>query len=239
VRRLVLALDAVCVLRDLAGRGAPDLAAAATLASVAGADAVQLGATEEARPVSEADLRDADRAAEALELRIAPTLSLAKVALEVRPVRVVLAAEGRAGGSAGPLDLRGAGPGLAATVRTLRDAGLRVGALVAPDLDAVKAAHAAGAEAADLWTATAVDLPEPARRGALERLGDAARLAAKLRLEVGLAGGLGLRDLAPLLAAAPVAERVVVGRAFVGRALLVGVERAVRDLREAVQLSRT
>jgi pyridoxine 5'-phosphate synthase PdxJ len=49
---------------------------------------------------------------------------------------------------------------------------------------------------------------------------------------VGLVGGLGPRDLATVLAAAPVAERIGVGRAFVARALLVGVERAVRDLRE-------
>jgi hypothetical protein len=49
---------------------------------------------------------------------------------------------------------------------------------------------------------------------------------------VGVAGSLGLRDLAGVLAAAPVAERVCVGRAFVARAQLLGVERAVRDFRE-------
>lgn len=234
MRRLVLSLDGICALRELSGRGGPDPVAAATLAVLAGADSIQLAFSDDARPVSEADLRDVARAAAALELRIAPTPSLAKVALEARPARVVLSAEARSGGLPGPLDLRTAGAGLGAAVRMLRDAGLRVGALVAPELEAVKAAHAAGIEAADLWTGSSVDLPEPSRRAALERLGDAARLAAKLRLEVGIAGGLGVRDLAPVLAAAPVAERAVVGRAFVARALLVGVERAVRDLREAL-----
>jgi pyridoxine 5-phosphate synthase len=231
VRALVAGLDALCALREASGRLGPDLAAAATLASLAGADAVRLGAGEEGRPASEADLRDAGRAAP-LELRIAPTPSLVKVALEARPARVVLAAEGRDRGFAAPLDLRLAGPTLAGAVRTLRDAGLRVGALLAPDLEAVKAAHAADVETAVLWTGATIDLPEPARRSAFERLGDAARLAAKLRLEVGLAGALGLRDLAPALAAAPVTERVCVGRALVARAALVGVERAVRDFRE-------
>jgi pyridoxine 5-phosphate synthase len=234
VRRLVLVLDGLCALRELAGPGGPDPAAAATLATLAGADAVQLGASEDERPVSEADLRDAARAADAFELRIAPTPSLAKLALEARPERVVLASEPRSGILPAPLDLRLAGPGLMATVRELRDAGLRVAALVAPELDAVKAAHAAGVEAADLWTGACLDLPEPSRRAALERLADAARLAAKLRLEVGVSGGLGVRELAPLLAAAPVVERVVVGRFLVSRALLVGLERAVRDLREAL-----
>lgn len=234
MRRLVLALDGLCALRELAGRGGPDPAAAATLATLAGADALQLGASEDGRPVSETDLRDVARAAEALELRIAPTPSLAKVALEARPVRVVLATEGRTGGLPAPLDPRTAGPALPGTIRMLRDAGLTVAALIAPELDAVKTAHAAGIEAVDLWTGATLDLPEPSRRAALERLGDAARLASKLRLEVGVAGGLAARDLAGVLAAAPVAERVVVGRFFVSRALLVGIERAVRDLREAL-----
>ncbi len=231
MRSLVVGLDALCGLRELAGPLGPDPAAAALLAALAGAEAVRLGVGEEGRPVSEADLRDVSRAAP-LELRIAPTHSLVKVALEARPVRVVLASEGRDGGFAAPLDFRVVGPALTPAVRMLRDAGLRVGALVAPDLEAVKAVHAADVESAVLFTGALLDLPEPARRSAFERLGDAARLAAKLRLEVGLAGRLALRDLAGVLGAAPVAERVCVGRAFVARAQLVGVERAVRDFRE-------
>jgi pyridoxine 5-phosphate synthase len=231
VRALVVSLDALLLLREICGAGVADPVAAATLAVLAGTDAVQVGVGEEGRPASEADVRDVGRAAP-VELRIAPTPSLAKVALEARPLRVLLAAESRDRGFGAPLDLRLAGPSLAPAVRMLRDAGLRVGALVAPDLEAVKAAHAAHVEATDLWTGSTMDLPEAPRRAALERLGDAARLAAKLRLEVGVAGGLGLRDLPVLLAAAPVIERVTVGRAFVARAQLVGIEHAVRAFRE-------
>lgn len=233
MRSLVVALDGLCALRELSGRQGPDPVAAATLASLAGCDAVQLGVNEEGRPANEGDVRDVSRAAP-VELRIAPTPSLAKVALEARPARVVLAAEGREGGFGAPLDFRGLGPTLVSAVRTLRDAGLRVGALAAPDLEAVKAAHAAGVEAAYLWTGATLDLPEPSRRSALERLADAARLAAKLRLEVGVCGALGLRDLPAVIAAAPVIERVCVGRAFLARAQLLGIERAVRDLREQI-----
>ena len=72
------------------------------------------------------------------------------------------------------------------------------------------------------------------RRGAAETLGDVARLAAKLRLGVGLSGGLGFRSLAWLLPAVPGAGRVCVSRAFIARALLVGIDRAIRDLRQAL-----
>lgn len=231
MRTLVAALDALCALRELSGGRGAEPPAAAMLALLAGCDAVQLGVAEDGRPAGEADARDVGRAAP-LELRIAPTPSLAKLALEARPVRVVLAGESRDGAFAVPLDLRMGVPALAPAVRMLRDAGLRVGALIAPDLEAVKVAHAAHVEATDLYTGATVDLPEPARGAALERLADAARLAAKLRLEVGLAGGLGLRDIAGVLAAAPVADRITVGRALVARAQLVGVERAVRAFRE-------
>jgi pyridoxine 5-phosphate synthase len=231
VRALILTLDALFALREQTGGKGAEPGAAATLAMLAGGDAVQLWVGEDGRPASEADAREIARAA-TLELRIAPTPSLAKVALEVRPVRVVLAAESRDGGGSPPLDLRLVGPSLGPAVRMLRDAGLRVGALIAPDPDAVKIAHAAHIEAVDLFTGTTTDLPEGPKRAAFERLGDAARLAAKLRLEVGVAGALGLRDLAGLLAAAPVVERVTVGRAFVARAQLVGIERAVKAFRE-------
>jgi pyridoxine 5-phosphate synthase len=86
----------------------------------------------------------------------------------------------------------------------------------------------AGVELASVGT---VDLPESERGAALERFGDAARIAAKLRLPVGVAGGLEVGRLRALLEAAPIVDRVVVGRALVARALLVGIERALRELR--------
>ena len=57
------------------------------------------------------------------------------------------------------------------------------------------------------------------------------RLAAKLRLGIGIGGGLGFRIVRELLEAAPAVERVAIGRAAIARALLVGLDRSVRDLR--------
>ncbi len=64
-----------------------------------------------------------------------------------------------------------------------------------------------------------------------ERAG-AARLAAKLRLGAGVGGGLDLATRGPLLHAAPSPEWVSAGREVAERALLVGIERTVRDWRE-------
>ena len=230
--RLTVVLDAVASLREAAGAADADPVAAATLAELAGADAIQLGVTEELRPVTETDVRQVRRAASALELRLAPAPGLLKLALEVQPDRVVLASETPRGPT--PLDFRAWGTAVAPAARTLREAGIRVCALVPPEVDAVKAAHATDVEGVDLYTGSLVDLPAGERTNAGEGLADAARLAVKLRLSVGLAGALGFRSLAWLPSGAPGIERVCVGRAFAARALLVGVDRAVRDLRAAV-----
>lgn len=229
MRRLSLVLDAAAALRFAAGAADVDIPACATLAELAGADAVQLGVSEELRPVGESDVRQARRAASALELRLAPAPGMLKLALEVQPERAILASE--AAGRPAPLDFRAWGTAIAPSSRTLREAGIQVSALIAPELEAVKAAHAAEVQGVDLYTGSLVDLPASERREGTERLADAARLAVKLRLRVSLAGGLGFRSLDGLLDAVPAAERICIGRAFIARALLVGVDRAVCDLR--------
>ena len=233
MRLLTLSLDALAALRDATEGNQPDLAAAATLAELVGADFIRLGVAEEMRPVREADVRAVRRAATALELRMAPVPALVKVALETQPERLLLASEGRKGRlTSGPLDFRAWGAALPPVVRTLHEAGLQVAVLVSPDLESVKAAHAADLTAVEFFTGTLIDLPEAERRADLERLADATRLAAKLRLSVGIGGGLGTRDLATVLAAAPAVQRVAVGRSLIARALLVGLDRAIRDFRE-------
>lgn len=231
MRRLVLGLDALARLREAAG--GPALPAAAVLASIAGADGVRLGLTEELQSVSERDLREVVATGAALELRMAPIPSLVKAALEARPARVVLASS--TNGVALPLDFRAWGNALAPALRTLAEAGLPTLALVGPDLAHVKAAHAVGARGVELYTGALVDLPLAERAEALARLGDAARLAAKLRLEVALGGRLDEQSIAAAIEAAPIATSITVGRAFVARAALVGIDRAARDLRERAQ----
>jgi pyridoxine 5-phosphate synthase len=233
MRALAVALDAVAALRDAGGREEPRLAAFAIAAELGGADTLRVGATESLRPVHEGDMHDLRRVTRVLELRMAPTPSLLKLALEVRPDRVLLAGEPPRAGAleAPPLDgpaLRHSAP---SAVRALHEAHIPVWVRIAPDLETVKAARAAEAAGVELHTVAIADLPDGERRLALERLADAAKLAARLGLPVAAGGALDARLLRPVVAAAPLLESVCIGRGLVARALLVGVERAVRDLR--------
>jgi pyridoxine 5-phosphate synthase len=116
----------------------------------------------------------------------------------------------------------------------LAEAGIVAWAVIAPDLEAVKVAHAEGVRGVELFTGALVDLPAAERQVQIEKLADAVRLAAKLRLAIGLGGGLGFRVLRELLEAAPAVERVAIGRAAIARALLVGLDRSVRDLKAQI-----
>lgn len=235
MRKLITCLDAIAVLRDQVLQRSATLGAATTLAELGGADAVRVGLLEEQRPVTESDVREVRLAARQLELRMAPMPTLVKSALEARPERVLLAAETRsAGRAAGPLDFQAWGSALSPVVRTLQEAGIGVMARIAPHPEAVKAARRADIPAVELDTSQLVDLPEAELEPALSDLSDAARLAAKLGLRIGLAGRLDERSVVRLLEAAPVSEWVAVGREWVGRSLLSGIDRATRDLRARI-----
>jgi pyridoxine 5-phosphate synthase len=235
VRRLTLSLNAFAILRTAAGARDVDLGVAATMAELAAVDAVRLGVNEDLSPVSEQDIADVRRAVQGFDLAMPVNPTLVKVAMEAQPDRVLLAAEGGDGGlPMMPLDLRGRSVSLAPRVRGLADSGVPVAALVKPEIEAVKVAHNEGVDGVELYSGAIVDLPPADRARELERFGDAARLAAKLRLRVTASGGLGYRSLPDVVESAPSLAGVSVGRAAVARALLVGLDRALRDLRALV-----
>src|SRR5262249_14302548 len=201
----------------------------------AGVAAGRLGGGEDRRRVREEALAEARRAVRCLELRMPPAQGLLRVALATRPALVLLAAEGSDGRApSGPVDLRGRPQPIHAAVRALAEARIPVGAVVAPDLETVKHAHGAGVSRVELYTGAIVDLPGAERQAAPQRLGAAARPGRGVRLGVGIGGGIGYRSAGELLAACPALEWVAVGRAAVARAMLVGMDRAVRDLRDLV-----
>jgi pyridoxine 5-phosphate synthase len=232
MRRLVLILDAFPVLRSAMNASEVDVKAAATLAALAAVDAVRLGVNEDLLPVSEQDVADVRRAVRTFELGMAVSPTLTKVALEAQPDRVVLGLVGRDGGlPSQPVELRGRGVSLAPPVRSLADAGIPVSALVRPELDAVKAAHNEGVDGVEFFTGSIVDLPAADRARLLVSLGDAARLASKLGMHISASGGLGYHSVAEVIEHAPAVDSVAIGRAVVARARLVGLDRAVRDMR--------
>ncbi len=234
--RIVLSLDSWPSLREFAGDDRSDLGAAAHLAELAGVESLRLSINEDLHPVRETDVDTLRRAARSMELRMPVSSNLLKIPLEARPDRVVLVGERHeAVGHAPPVDARISGAPLASVLRSLAEAGIATSVRVSPDLDAVRAVHAQGVADVELFTGYLVDLPRAERHAALQALGDAARLAAKLRMGIALAGGLDDRNVREVIETAPSAERVVFGRGLARRALLVGLDRAVRDFHDRLR----
>jgi pyridoxine 5-phosphate synthase len=120
-------------------------------------------------------------------------------------------------------------------VHTLREGGIRVSLFVDPDLEQVKQAHRVDAEAVEVNTAAYSEArDERARGAALQKLVDAARLGRKLGLEVHAGHGLDYRNVRPVALVSELSE-LNIGHSIVARSVLVGMERAVREMLAAME----
>jgi pyridoxine 5'-phosphate synthase PdxJ len=135
-------------------------------------------------------------------------------------------------------DMFGGRENVRKVVKTLRDADIKVSLFIDPDLDQVKAAHRAEAATVEFHTGRYCDARLASdRRRELSRLVDACKAASKLGLEVAAGHGLNYQNVLPV-AAIPEIEELNIGHSIVGRAVLVGMERAVREMRELIAKAR-
>jgi len=230
--RLVVNVDHVATLRQVRQGVEPDPIAAAQLALLGGADGIVCHLREDRRHVQERDVRLLRQTVHPLFcLEMAPTQDMLKVALDVRPDSVTLVPERREElTTEGGLDVLSALGEIGERVRALHESKIRTCLFVAPDLEQVKAAHRVGARAIELHTGRYAE-HGPDRDEELRRIRDAVRLATKLKLEVGVGHGLDYRNVDALVEIAEI-EELSIGHSIVSRAVLVGMERAVREMRE-------
>ena len=131
----------------------------------------------------------------------------------------------------------GLGSGLRVRVEAYRFEGNT--AFTDPELEQVKEAHKVDARAVELNTAAWSEAAnDRAREAALRKLTDSARLGRKLGLAVHAGHGLDYQNVGPIAAMSELAE-LNIGHAIVARAVLVGMERAVREMADAMRAGRT
>ncbi len=232
--RLGVNVDHVATLRQSRRTAYPDPVAAAMLAEMAGADQITIHLREDRRHIQERDLQVMRRTVTTrLNLEMAATQEMVKIAYEVRPDECTLVPERREElTTEGGLDVVGAREIVRKVVKTLRDAEIEVSLFIDPDLDQVKAAHRAEAHAVELHTGRYCDARLASdRRRELGRILDATKSAAKLGLKVAAGHGLNYQNVLPVAAIAEI-EELNIGHAIVARAVLVGMERAVREMKE-------
>lgn len=233
--RFFLSLDPVVGFRQLSHHGGPEPVAAAVIAELAGVDGLLIGISEGERGMRPRDLAQLRQSVHTrMCVDLPPTADVVSAAFDIRPDRVTLVPEGR--------DRRGAGGGLDAHVLKdalkkhvghLTDADVQVGVRVDPALEQIKALHRLNADVAVLnaWRFIAARGSE--RRTELGRIVDAAALAERLGIKVAISGGLSLATVEEVAQRAHIDE-FHVGHACFARAMLKGLEGAVRDFLAAI-----
>ena len=232
--RLGVNVDHVATLRQSRRATYPDPVQAAVLAELAGADQITIHLREDRRHIQERDLSVLRKLVQTrLNLEMAATQEMVKLAYEAKPDVCTLVPERREElTTEGGLDVAGNRDSVRKVVKTLKDAEITVSLFVDPDVDQIRAAHRVEADVVEIHTGRYCDARlVQDRRRELARVVDAAKAAAKLGLTVAAGHGLNYRNVSPVVAIAEI-EELNIGHAIVGHAIMVGMERAVREMKE-------
>lgn len=234
--RLGVNIDHVATVRQARRIREPDPVWAVVAAELGGADQITLHLREDRRHIQDDDLfRVLGVASVPVNLEMAVTAEMVGIALERRPHAVTLVPERREEVTTeGGLDVAERYREVAEVVARLRGGGLRVSLFVDPEPAQVEASHRAGALAVELHTGAFCGAWGS---GKAEEERIRLRRAASLAREVGLAvhagHGLNVRNVGPV-SRIPEVEELNIGHALVGRAIFVGLERAVREMKDLV-----
>jgi pyridoxine 5-phosphate synthase len=238
--RLGVNIDHVATLRQARGTAYPDPVEAALAAERAGAGGITLHLREDRRHIQDHDvLRMRERISTKLNLEMAAADDIAAFACRVRPHDVCVVPERRAElTTEGGLAVRGHEKRLLDLVARLRDAGIRTSLFIDPDRGEIEAAAAVGAPVIELHTgAYASASGEAARARELARLREGATIAHSVGLIVNAGHGLTVENVGPI-AALPEMEELNIGHSIVARAVIVGMEQAVREMLDAMLRAR-
>jgi pyridoxine 5-phosphate synthase len=234
--RLGVNIDHVATLRQARKGRYPDPVAAAALAELGGAEQITLHVREDRRHVNDRDLRILRQTVNGtLNLEMASVQQMLELALEVRPDTVTLVPERREElTTEGGLDVVSGREEIRKTARALRDASIEVSLFIDPDPEQIKASHRADAQAVELHTGRYCEARTHRDRAReLVRIVEAAKAAAKLGMRVAAGHGLDYWNVQPVARIEEITE-LNIGYAIVCRAVLTGLEKAVRDMKELI-----
>jgi len=229
-------VDHVATIRQARRTIEPDPVWAAVLAELGGADGITIHLREDRRHILDRDLRVMkDTVQVKLNLEMAAEEEIIGIALEVLPDQATLVPEKREEiTTEGGLDVIANAERIKSCVERLKTAGMEVSLFIDPDRDQVAAARDAGADAVELHTGRYADAVTGAEQ---QREFDTLEIAGAFTLEndllLHMGHGLTYRNVSPVAAIDGVSE-FNIGHSIVSRAVLVGIEQAVREMKALV-----
>jgi len=229
-------IDHIATIRQARQTVEPDPIAAAVLAELAGADGITVHLREDRRHIQDRDVRLLRQTVRThLNLEMAATDEMVAIALDIHPDYVTLVPEKRKEVTTeGGLDIAGQKDRMLEVVGQLQGAGIPVSLFIDAAPDQIAASAAVQAQLIELHTgqyAEAKDDRSRARELAVLAAGCEQAIACNLRVNAG--HGLTYWNVYPVACLAGM-EELNIGHSIVSRAALVGMERAVREMKQAI-----
>jgi pyridoxine 5-phosphate synthase len=232
-------IDHIANVRQARRTVEPDPVTYALLAELGGADGITVHLREDRRHIQDRDvelLRQTVRSR--LNLEMAATPEMATIALAIRPDMVTLVPERRQEVTTeGGLDVAAQLPTLKDLVGRLQDAGIGVSLFVDADAAQLEACAASGGRWVELHTGGYAEAPWSDQPRQLARLTEGAFVARSLGLRVNAGHGLTYQNVEPV-AAIEGMEELNIGHTIVARALAVGLQQAVSEMKALIQNPR-
>jgi len=231
-------VDHVATIRQARGTPYPDPVEAAKLAIRGGADQITIHLREDRRHIQDGDVLAMRREIPVpLNLEMAASEEIVSIATEVGPKTATLVPERRQElTTEGGLDVAAGLASLAVVVAKLKRAGIVVSLFIDPDDAQVDASRDAGADTVELHTGAFCDaVDDAARIRELERLMKAATYAKRAGLRVCAGHGINYENASEISRALPQVVEYNIGHAIVARAISVGMEEAVREMKALIQ----
>jgi pyridoxine 5-phosphate synthase len=231
--RLYVNVDHVATLRQARKTDEPDPVAAALICQATGADGITAHLREDRRHIQDQDVERLMAAVRVFNLELATHPDIIQLACRLRPYQATLVPERREEVTTeGGLDLHHPGERLQSSISQLRNAGIRVSLFIDPEPETVERAQRLGVPAIELHTGTYAHTWQSSDE-ALGNLRVAARQATALGLSVHAGHGLTTSNVGPV-AAIPEIEELNIGHSIVSRAVIVGMQQAVREILQAM-----
>lgn len=241
--RLGINVDHVATVRNARGGALPDPVCAAHLAIAAGADGITAHLREDRRHIRDADMeRLAAELTKPLNFEMGATEEMIALAERLKPHAACLVPEKREERTTeGGLDVVGQEAHLSPAIARLKAAGCRVSLFIEPDEAPIAMSAKLGAPVIELhtgsWCHAVIDGETAKAEAEFQRLANGAALGAKLGLEVHAGHGLDY-DTARTLARVPEFVEFNIGHFLVGEAIFIGLEEAIRRMRQAMDEGR-
>lgn len=230
-------IDHIATIRQARRTVEPDPVAAAVLAELAGADGITVHLREDRRHIQDHDVRLLRQTVRThLNLEMAATDEMVALALDIKPDYVTLVPEKREEVTTeGGLDIAGQLNRMTDVVSALQSSGIPVSLFIDAEHDQIDAAAETGAKFIELHTGQyAGSYSEEGQAKELEILAQGCEIAIAAGLRINAGHGLTYWNVYPI-ARLPGMEELNIGHTIISRAVLVGLERAVREMKQAIR----